>query len=710
LKKTSWYKDQQDLNCPGNEIPVPESIKDAILQRIENLSLNARNFIEAASILGVEFDPDAAAKLAGNEPGIDELFDKKLLVETASGKVNFRHILIKEAIRGGIPWSRRRSLHRQAAIYFEEQNYPPEIIAEHWLSANDNDMAKEALIRSIETSCNLHAFNDAAEKANLVLKIWPEHRDEGNRIKILFRYAHCSQINGKPDEALKALSEITNSTHFELNRTFSAEVYKLQATVYGLKGIWDQAIQARINAAESYMDAGNYAESSREFLIAAGRSSAMLNLEKSLQTAEYAVKMAEEAGRNDLKARALGLYGNVLSMKGKFKAGQDIVRQALNIALQSKDPEAASEVYRRLASTLEYASDYSAAKEAYLSAYDYCVSTGENVNAQVCLGCMSYIFYQTGDWKSSIDICRKVITTADSPESSKAVAYGISGFIHVLRGEIKSAEKNLKISLDMAKRYSIISLEMGAMWGFALLAEDSGDVKLTAQIYDQIINRWYETQDQHDVIQIIMWAAEFFAVNNMVKENAKCIEIIAQIASLTGNTEAMSALAFALAEASFMNKNFTEARNQYEQALLHMEKLTVPVEQMRVEYRLGCCLIQLDKKEEAVLMLNRAYRTARNLSMRPFASAISKILQDIGSSAEESRKPDSYLRADSAGLTKRQKEILVMVSQGLTNKEISSKIFLSTRTVDMHVSNILQRFNCRTRTEAVSKAKELQIL
>jgi DNA-binding NarL/FixJ family response regulator len=96
--------------------------------------------------------------------------------------------------------------------------------------------------------------------------------------------------------------------------------------------------------------------------------------------------------------------------------------------------------------------------------------------------------------------------------------------------------------------------------------------------------------------------------------------------------------------------------------------------------------------------------------MRPLASNIAVKLESLGLEAEESRNPDSKERAQSAGLTKRQKEILRLVSEGMTNKEISDKIFLSTRTVDMHVSNILQRFNCRTRTEAVSKAKELQIL
>jgi ATP/maltotriose-dependent transcriptional regulator MalT len=694
----------------GSEIPVPETIKDAVQQRISSLSDNARNFIESASVLGIEFPIDAAISLSGSEEGIDELLEKKLLVEISPVKMSFRHALIKEAVRSGIPWTRRKDLHYDAALFYEEYNYSPEIITEHWLLANEREKARDNLIKSIDLSCSMHAFNDAAEKANLALQIWPEHKDEETRIKILYRYAHCSQINGQTDEALKAITEITLSSRFAEDSSFAAEVYRLQAAVYGLKGAWMQSVQARLNAAAQFMEAGIFGESALEYLIAAGRSSAMLSYDRALEAADLAVKMAEEGKRNDLKARALGLYGNILAMQGKYTAGKDVVSKALNIALQSRDQEAASEVYRRLASTLEYASDYSAAKDAYFSAYDYCLSTGENVNAQVCLGCMSYIFFQTGDWKDSLEICRKVIISSDSPEGSKAVAYGITGIINVFKGEIKSAERNLTRAFNLSKKLRITSLELASLWGFAILYELEGKNELVLEKYNAVIQKWYDTQDTHDVIQIIMWASEFFARQKLVKENAICVEILTSIASSTGNPEAMAALAFALAESSVMNNNFQEAEKQYIQALEHLEKLKIPIEQVAVEYRLGCCLTELAQNDKAAIYLNRAYRTAKNLSARPLSSRIAAKMNEIGLHSEESRNASSKERASSAGLTRRQKEILLLLSEGLTNKQISDKIFLSTRTVDMHVSNILQRFNSRTRTEAVSKAKELHIL
>jgi DNA-binding NarL/FixJ family response regulator len=61
-------------------------------------------------------------------------------------------------------------------------------------------------------------------------------------------------------------------------------------------------------------------------------------------------------------------------------------------------------------------------------------------------------------------------------------------------------------------------------------------------------------------------------------------------------------------------------------------------------------------------------------------------------------------------LTEREQEVLELLGQGLTNKEIASRLFITERTVKFHVSAILRKLDAGNRTEAVTIAVQAGIL
>lgn len=69
-----------------------------------------------------------------------------------------------------------------------------------------------------------------------------------------------------------------------------------------------------------------------------------------------------------------------------------------------------------------------------------------------------------------------------------------------------------------------------------------------------------------------------------------------------------------------------------------------------------------------------------------------------------------YKKIDQLGISKREYEVLLQVSQGLSNKEIASRLFVSESTIKTHVSNILLKLDAKRRTQAIQKAKEYQII
>jgi DNA-binding NarL/FixJ family response regulator len=62
--------------------------------------------------------------------------------------------------------------------------------------------------------------------------------------------------------------------------------------------------------------------------------------------------------------------------------------------------------------------------------------------------------------------------------------------------------------------------------------------------------------------------------------------------------------------------------------------------------------------------------------------------------------------AGAGGLNEREREVLQLLAQGARNKEIAARLFIATKTVEYHLSNIYSKLNVSNRTEAVRAAIE----
>ncbi len=67
-------------------------------------------------------------------------------------------------------------------------------------------------------------------------------------------------------------------------------------------------------------------------------------------------------------------------------------------------------------------------------------------------------------------------------------------------------------------------------------------------------------------------------------------------------------------------------------------------------------------------------------------------------------------KRDDLGITRREMEILALVAQGMSNREIAGKLFVSENTVKTHCSRAFDKLGARRRTQAVQLGKELGLL
>lgn len=76
--------------------------------------------------------------------------------------------------------------------------------------------------------------------------------------------------------------------------------------------------------------------------------------------------------------------------------------------------------------------------------------------------------------------------------------------------------------------------------------------------------------------------------------------------------------------------------------------------------------------------------------------------------------PATFVRDDvklaSLGITPRELEVLELIAQGLSNKEIAGRVFVSENTVKTHSSRVFDKLGARRRTQAVQLGKELRLI
>lgn len=101
----------------------------------------------------------------------------------------------------------------------------------------------------------------------------------------------------------------------------------------------------------------------------------------------------------------------------------------------------------------------------------------------------------------------------------------------------------------------------------------------------------------------------------------------------------------------------------------------------------------------------------KNASIEEIVNAIESAMNgEIFLSAQASIAVDENKNALIPVITRREKEVLMLIAKGLTNKEIADQLFISTTTVDTHRKNLLAKFQVKNTASLISLATQNELL
>jgi DNA-binding CsgD family transcriptional regulator len=686
----------------GAAVPLPETVRDVVRLRARGLSPEGHASLEAAAVIGVRVDLELLSSL-DREVGLPEVLERGLLSETEPGIAMFRHDLTREAVYADTQWPRRRALHRTIAELLETRGADSQVSAGHWLAAGEPARARPRLLEAARRFCDIHAYRDSAAAARKALELWPEGEDESGRLAVLDELGRCAELCGELTEAERAWEEVAAGLRESRDLRRRAEVTRRLATVYELQSASPKAAAAHSEAAELFAEVGLHAEASTEW----GRAAhAHDDAAVTLSLAERALESARLAGREDLESGSLWILGFWTVSTGRVDEGLDLVRSALSLALAGNHVDPALDAYWALGALANQQGDYAGAQSTFEEALVFCRAHDRSSMERFCVSCLAVVLFNRGEWDRAEGLAREVEGSPASPEHARVHALLVLGLVSGARGSRRKARSLLDAALNLAREINLAGSVEHAVAGLALVDELEGTAS----------SRWRELAATTPAFMMqarspALRLASTFAGRRCDKELAHaCAGALSTWASRFGSPDALSALAHALGEVALLEGDAIRAADHFGQALDRMAEIEAPFERALTQMRAGVALVEVGERELGIDHLAGAYRTFRRLRARPVALLVAADLEALGEPVDRRLGRLAARQSDRAGLTRRELEVLRLVAVGRTNKEVARELFLSPRTVDMHVRNVLAKLDCRSRTEATGKAHELGLL
>ncbi|WP_037835867.1 helix-turn-helix transcriptional regulator [Streptomyces sp. NRRL F-5650] len=747
-------------SCTG----LTDSLRDLLLVRVEALPESAQRVARLVAEGGstVEYRLLAAVAQLAEDDLIEALrsaVNAHILLPAPDGDgYRFRHSLVREAVGDDLLPGERSRLNRR---YAEALDADPTLVpaaervmrlASYWYHAHDPARALPAVLDASVEARRRHAYSEQLRLLERAMELWDAAPDDVRAtlrpvdytevyppcgcdpdttplryLDLMAEAAVAGRRCGERERAMKITKRALRLLEDEQGTSACGRDQQRAAWFWTQRSLLVQA-QGR---GDGWRELGIAQELVRGLppsqvhaeVLAMSANWSMLHCPgpEAMTAAERAVEYARMVGADEIELNARLTLGGLMVDAGQIDAGLAEMFQVRDLVVARNGTAVVARSHVNLPSVLESVGRSREALGILREGVDLTRRMGLLESEAWVWGNLAESLISLGRWDEALEAADRAGAPGRGPAPRGGAALK-RATVALARGESAEAARQLTEARAAygthdpmpQHRLPLAALTVGVAAAEGRLADARAELA-------RALDEGFPPGTQRYGWPLLLAAAE-------AEADARTLP-----AADEGRTEAVERLSDAAkrlttgapvwaAHEHWVRAELHRARDRdtpqlWSEAVTAFERLERPYELARVRHRLAAALLATggeDERARATELLRLARTVADHLGARPLSDAVALLVRrarlTLGRAAPEpAAAPAPADPAEALGLTGRERDVLRLVAEGRTNRQIAGELFISPKTASVHVSNILAKLGVSGRGEAAALAHRLAL-
>ncbi|MGF1425691.1 ATP-binding protein [Kitasatospora sp. LaBMicrA B282] len=687
------------LDSPGERTPAP--LRELLLAGVRGLPEPAQAVLRVAAVLGEPVGPALLATVTGQpEPELEAALRpavrRGLLLAGEEG-YTFRHALLRSAVAEELLPGERRRLHAACAraLTADPALVPPgqaaAALALHWHAAGDREAAYRAAWTAARAARAGYAYR---EELRLLERMLTESSAEPEVLRAAVRAALDARATVRGLELADAALAVTPEP---AERALLLETRSLLKHRQGQDGLDD------LREALALLPGEPSGVRGRLLATLASRLAVLSRPGEAAEAAAQALLLGERADDPAVRALALVTLAAGHARAGEHAAAVAACAEAERLAALAEDDDTLVLAAVMLTMAHKGAGDYPEAVRTAERGLALATRRGLAGNRGAVLASMlADGLFRLGHWPQARAVLVQALAE-EPPPLYRAVLLTTRGLLDLAEGDLAQALAAAEAAAaPFAAGYPGREFLLPQRELTLLTALAGGDWATADRVLGELLADPALAEHPTQGWALVLAGQETNAMGADLGATgqSEAAEVVSRRAGQLGALAAQLAVPGPVQQAERATAEAWESGN-WTAAVAAWRTLGQPYPLARALLRAGAAALAAGDRTAGADLLREAAQAAERLGARPLADRIAELT---------ARERLTGAAVDRIGLTPRELEVLRLVAEGRSNREIGERLFISAKTAGVHVSNLLPKLGATSRTEAAALAHRLQLL